>query len=229
MANFYKKLEETLKTPLSTLGATNPQQLSAMISSNLRNPVGADPNKLKFMFGSEDDFMARYQNFEQLYKAALQEELQSTALSASRKRMIQGAMDAPVINLNLVGNYKARQSLISHLNSEVLPLEGLIKNFGAPGVGMPSSNLFRGAARYMTDMLGGGGHPVLSLINSLTFNIDPTKAGIEAFGYGKSNLPSAAALRASSEMSQRISRGPAGRWYIRFFKSHCRCRWGKKT
>jgi len=54
------------------------------------------------------------------------------------------------------------------------------------------------------------GHPILSLINSLTFNIDPTKAGAEAFGYGKSNLPSAAALQASASMSQRISRGTTG-------------------
>lgn len=155
MASFFNKLEDKLAVPLSGFGMTNPQQVSASISRNLRNPIGSDPAKINFLFGSQDDFMSKYRNFEELYKRTLQEELQSTVLSASRKKMIQGAMDAPVINLNLISNFQKRQSLINHLGSEILPMEGLIKNFGAPGVGLPSANLFRAAARYATDMAGG--------------------------------------------------------------------------
>lgn len=156
------------------------------------------------VFGSEAEFMKRYQNFNNVYKMSLAKELDSTAISAGQRRMIQAAMDSPVINLNLIRNVKERQNLVSMLRNNVLDIESMIKNFGAPGLGLPSSNLYRGAARYLVDQ-GSSNHPILSLINSLTFNIDKTKTGVAAFDIGKSNLPSFSALKNATEQSKRIT------------------------
>lgn len=211
MASIFDKLTETLKTPLSAFGVSGVDQISARISQNLKNPIGSPgtTNALNRVFGSEDEFMKRYENFNNVYKMSLAKELDSTAISAGQRRMIQSAMDAPVINLNLIRNVKERQNLVSMLRNNVIDMESMITNFGVPGLGLPSSNLYRGAARYLVDQKTGQ-HPLLSLVNSLTFNIDKTKTGAAAFDIGKSNLPSFSALKNSFEKSKQLSSSGGG-------------------
>lgn len=209
MANFFDRLANTLKLPLSGFGINDPKQVSAAISQNLNNPIGGPSNaaSLGRVFGSEADFMSRYQNFQDLYRIALNKELESTAISGGQRRMIQAAMQGPSINLNLIRDLKQRNNLTSMLRNNVLGIQNMVQNFGAPGLGLPSSNLYRGAARYLVDQRSTSNHPVLSLINSVTFNIDPTKVGAEAFGIGKSNLPSFSALKNAFDQSKRITSG----------------------
>lgn len=204
MANLFDKLTSSLVTPLSTFGVSGVDQVAARISQNLRNPVSAGAN-LQRVFGSADEFMARYENFNSVYKMALTKELESTAITTAQKRMIQTAIDSPVINLNLVRDMKQRQNLISMLRNNVIDFDSLIKNFGAPGLGLPSSNLYREAAKYLVDQRSGSNHPILTLINGLTLNINSKAAGIDAIDFGKSNLPSVDALRNAYNQSQKLS------------------------
>lgn len=209
MANLFDKLSSALQTPLSGFGISGVGQVSARIAANLKSPIGSASTmgNVTRIYGSENEFLKQYQNFNNLYKRALSKELDSTAISAGQRRMIQAAMEAPVINLNLIRNVKERQNLVSMLRNNVLDIESMVKNFGAPGLGLPSSNLYRTAARYLVDQKSGSNHPVLSLINSLTFNIDKTKAGAQAFDVGKSNLPSFSALQNAFEQSKSITSG----------------------
>lgn len=207
MSNFFENLSKTLTIPLAGFGDRTASQVSARIAQNLRSPLGSQaPGTIERVFGSEDEFMKRYQNFNNLYKVALKKELESTAISTGQKRMINAAMDAPVINLNLIRNVRERQNLVSMLRNNVVDVENLISNFGAPGIGLPSSNRYRGAARYLIDQRKSN-HPLLALVNSFTFNIDPTKEGAEAFGIGRSNLPSFSALKSAAERSKQMSSG----------------------
>jgi hypothetical protein len=203
--NLFNQLSKSLTIPLSGFGISA-ENVSAHISRNLKNPIGHSSSQkaLTRLYGSEQEFMANYQNFEQAYKISLAKELDSTAIGASQRRMIQAAIDAPVVNLNLIRNVSERNNLKDLLRTNVLNLEGLVKNFGAPGIPLPSSNLFRASSRYLVDQRGGAVHPAVSLINSLTMNINPEKAGIDAFSFGVSNLPSSSALSQSFETSRRL-------------------------
>lgn len=204
--NLFEHLSKQLTVPLSGFGISA-ENVSAQISRNLKNPVGSTLARTNQVFGSEEEFMARYQNFEQLYKRSLAKELDSTALGAAQRRMIQAAIDAPVINLNLIQNTRERQQLLAVLRNDIISAEGLIKNFGAPGVGMPSSNLFRESFKYLVDQRKGKEHPALALLNSFTINVDPNKTGAEAFSYGATNLPSAASLSNMVLQSKELSAG----------------------
>lgn len=204
MATFYDRLVKSLKTPLGGLGISD---ISGQIARNLKQPIGTEANKVLNVFGSEAEFMSEYQNFEGVYKNALRKELQSTAISTGQKRMIEAAMDSPVINLNLIRNYEQRQALVGILRQRVVPMKAVIENFGAPGIGLPSSNLYRAAAKYSVDQRNSMNHPAINLMNSLTMNIDPNKRGLEAFGFGVSNLPSVASLKQAKQISESISKG----------------------
>lgn len=207
--NIFDKLAQSLTLPLSGFGITN---VSQSIANNLQNPIGkarsSSLNRLTETFGNADKFMAEYQNFEALYKQALRKELDSTALSASQRQMIKAAVDAPVINLNLIRNVTERRNLVNMFRSNVVNVEGLLKNFGAPGIPLQSSNLYRASSRYLIDRSNAtNNHPVLTFLNSLTFNIDPKKSGLEAFSFGVTNLPSVSALRSADKLSTQISAG----------------------
>ena len=158
------------------------------------------------VFGSSEEFISEYQNFEELYKRALRQELQSTAISAGQRRMISAAIGAPVINLNLIRNVKERQNLVNHLNSRVMPMEAVVKSLGSPSAAMPSANLYRSSSRYLVDQRSDNIHPALVFMNSLTFNTDPTKSGASAIKFGVSNLPSVKALKNSQQMAERIAK-----------------------
>lgn len=150
-----QRLSSDLQTPLSGFGI-EAGQISAAISQNLKNPIGsaATMRSVGRIFGSADEFMSEYQNFENLYKLALKKELSSTALSAGQREMVKAAINAPIINLNLIKDFKERTMLQGILDRDILKVEALIKNFGAPGIAMPSANLFRSAARFLVDQSG---------------------------------------------------------------------------
>ena len=205
MSNLFDKLVGALEKPLAGFGIMDSAARVAQISKNLSEPIGRNSESLKRVYGSEQDFMKKYENFHNVYKRALTKELDSTAITTAQRRMIQSAIDAPAINLNLIRNVKERQSLVSMLRNQVLDVDAMVKNFGAPGVALPSSNLYRASAKYMVDSRSSSNHPVLSLINSLTFNIDPTKSGVEAFGFGRSNLPSYNALKNAFGQSKNMT------------------------
>jgi hypothetical protein len=77
---------------------------------------------------------------------------------------------------------------------DLLNIEGLLNQVGAPSIPLPSSNLITEAGRYGVDTRGAN-HYAADLINSLTISIDPTKEGARAFGFGTSGLPSSTTLQ----------------------------------
>lgn len=202
MKNLLETFKSKLKTPLMGLGYGE-EQIAALVTKNIKQPMTAA--RASRMYGGADEFMSKYANFENLYLKALDEELLSTHISAGQRRMLAAAKGSPSINLNLISNYNTRKSLVSQLKGTgLLNVEGLIKNFGAPGVPLPSSNIYRASGRYMVDFRDTTRHPILSLVNSLTFNIDPKKGGADAFSFGVSNLPSSSALKSMYENGRNV-------------------------
>lgn len=146
----YNRLVNALKHPLSGLGATNTSQVAAKIAQNVKNPVGSDPRVVGSVFGTADEFMASYKNFEDMYKIFLTKELESNLISPSQRRLLQSAANSPNINLGLIKNLQHRKQLQAAFDN-AFNMQGVIENFGAPGVPLPSSNLFRAAGRYLVD------------------------------------------------------------------------------
>jgi hypothetical protein len=150
MKNPYNRLVESLRVPLKGFGIQTDKEIAAQIAKNIKNPVGSDPRVVAGVFGTADEFMSEYENFEKLYRGFLQEEIQSRMISSDQRRVIQSAMDAPKIDLSLIKNLKNRKALNAAFGS-AFDIQGIVENFGAPGMPMPSSNLFRAAGRYLVD------------------------------------------------------------------------------
>lgn len=129
--NPIEKLSRLLKTPLSGFGK-NASEVSASIVKNLKNPIGSDMGLVNKVVGSETEFLSQYQNFEEVYKKFLKQELQSTLISSGERRQIQAAIDSPVINLRLIRNFQNRKQLTNMFRNDVLKLESAINYFRCP-------------------------------------------------------------------------------------------------
>jgi hypothetical protein len=209
MASFYKDFLDKIATPLSGFGIAS-TDIPNQIMKNLLEPLGSGPmgaQKVSALFGSPDEYFKKYENFEQLYRIALQKEEQSTIITPSQRSSLRGARDAPNIDLTLIKNRREQQRLLQIYYTEILPVESIIRQAGAPGLPLHSSNQYRIASSYLVDMEQGKHHPLLAVVGRTTFNIDPTQSGPAAFGAGISSIPSTASLRSMVENSSKMSSG----------------------
>lgn len=125
-------------------------------------------------FGSTEDQLTRYRNFDSAYRRAVRDELDMGLANASKKGLLEGALNPnSTIDLSLISNLKVREQLRIQFHSDVLRIEQLVRNAGVPGVQLPSTNaLGRRSAMYSTTTAGGYS-PVLDLLENATFSIDP--------------------------------------------------------
>lgn len=125
-----QEYRNNLRKPLSGFGDTNDVAVSARIARNINNPI--TNREVEKLYGSADDFLERYRNFEGVYKNFLKREFEG-AQTVGRKRALEAAQISPVININLLRDYKNKQALNSMLrDTNLLNIGGMIQTFGAP-------------------------------------------------------------------------------------------------
>lgn len=139
------------------------------------------------VFGTADQFMDRYKNFESAYRKALDTGLDPVRASRANVDFLKsgGKIDLSILEKNV------RQNLESMYRDQVLQLPTVLKKYGLPNVELPSGNLYRRLFRYEVDTARNGSgsmHPAMALLNRVMFNVDPNKQGIDAFNIGISNL-----------------------------------------
>jgi hypothetical protein len=173
------------------------------ISKNLTTPIKTSSSRFTQIFGSAEQQLSTYSEFDASYRQAIQKELQSgVGITKLRKRQLQAALKPHSnINLNLISSYADREELVTMFNRDVLQTGNLITNFGLPGFHLQSQNPFRETGQYLISTEGDYS-PVGEILQGSTFQIDPrAKLGVtvrsaaESFRIGMSNLPSAASIK----------------------------------
>ena len=141
-----------------------------------------DKTVLDRVYGTSDEFLSRYEGFQQRYLRALETELDPRAASRANLEILrsQGKIDLSV--LNKTARDQLRQSYIN----DILRLPHLMQEVGLPNINLPSANLYRQLFRYQVDT--SSRNPAGMLLNSILLNVNPERVGLEAFNVGTSNI-----------------------------------------
>jgi hypothetical protein len=165
---------------------------------NLAGPLTKNTEGLESIYGSVDDQLATYARFEENYRLAIQRELSNTSgLSVLRRRQLQSALDPKSsIDLNLINSLTERRTVLDTLMNDVIKPQAMIRNFGLPGIYLPSSNPNRLTAKLAVSTEAGY-EPILDILQQATFSIDPRKevGALRSFRISTTSLPSLAELR----------------------------------
>ncbi len=197
MANLFDLHARGLLKPLMSarhlnLNITNEADVGALIGRNMDRPVAAG-TALTNIWGTPDEFLSSYKNFNNVYQQMIDQELSSKGISEVKRRMLMVHKNTPSINVNIL-SYKNQQALKEmFMGTDLLNRDGLFSQFGAPGFLYPSDNQYRLGGKMLTDK-SRGAHPFLNLLDTLNFNIDPYSTNISGISVGFSNLPSFEAL-----------------------------------
>lgn len=153
-----------------------------------------DQTVLNNVYGTSDEFMARYEGFQKNYLRALENELDPRAAGRANLEILrsQGKIDLTI--LNKTAKERLRQTYIN----DILRLPQLMKEAGLPNINLPSANLYRQLFRYQVDT--NLPNPAAMLLNSVLLNVNPDKVGLEAFNVGMGNI---AGLRTVKQGSQK--------------------------
>jgi hypothetical protein len=194
------------------LGSDTRARTIDAIGRNLEAPLTASHQGYRSVFGSVDDQLLAYSEFEREFRLAIGKELrEGINQTAARKAVLEAALseDAP-INLQLISSTKARDQLREIFNTRVLKTRELITNVGLPGLYTPSTNPARVTSRYIASTAEGY-EPMLDILQGATFSIDPNAAvgknttPSQSFRIGMSNLPATKTLRANVERGGRLT------------------------
>ena len=164
------------------------------------SPISAED--IKSVYGEPSEFLANYRNFEENYFRLLSDP--SNRRQFARVRDIDIERRSGIINLSHL-NYENQQILKEQFTTTVLRTEDLFSKVGLPGLEFPSGNMFSSSLlKYDigTEAIGTAGdtNPVAVLLNRMFFNVDPTKMGMDAFNFGKSNMLSSQSLERIAAM-----------------------------
>jgi len=153
-----------------------------------------DKAVLDKVYGTSDEFIARYEGFQKNYLRVLETELDPRAAGRANLEILrsQGKIDLTI--LNKTAKERLRQTYIN----DILRLPQLMKEAGLPNINLPSANLYRQLFRYQVDT--SSGNPAAMLLNSVLLNVNPDKVGLEAFNVGMGNI---AGLRTVKQGSQK--------------------------
>jgi len=194
------------------LGSDTRARTIDAIGRNLEAPLTASHQGYRSVFGSVDDQLLAYSEFEREFRLAIGKELrEGINQTAARKAVLEAALseDAP-INLQLISSTKARDQLREIFNTRVLKTRELITNVGLPGLYTPSTNPARVTSRYIASTAEGY-EPMLDILQGATFSIDPNAAvgknttPSQSFRIGMSNLPATKTLRANVARGGRLT------------------------
>lgn len=182
------------------------------IGRNLEAPLTASHQGYRSVFGSVDDQLLAYSEFEREYRLAIGKEIaEGLKPTEARQAILKAALseDAP-INLQLISSQEAVDRLREIFNTKVLKTRELITNVGLPGLYTPSSNRSRVTSRYIASTAEGY-EPMLDILQSATFSIDPNAAvgknttPSQSFRIGMTNLPPTKTLRGNAARGGRLT------------------------
>ena len=141
-----------------------------------------DQTVLDKVYGTSDDFITRYEGFQQKYLRALETELDPRAASRANLEILrsQGKIDLTVLNKT------AREQLRQTYINDILRLPQIMQEAGLPNINLPSANLYRQLFRYQVDT--SSRNPAGMLLNSVLLNVNPEKVGLDAFNVGMGNI-----------------------------------------
>jgi hypothetical protein len=147
------------------------------VSSGIINKTVLDK-----VYGTSDEFLSRYEGFQQRYLRALETELDPRAASRANLEILrsQGKIDLSVLNKT------TRDQLRQEYINDILRLPHILKEAGLPNINLPSANLYRQLFRYQVDT--SSGNPGGMLLNSILLNVNPERIGLEAFNVGTANI-----------------------------------------
>jgi hypothetical protein len=134
------------------------------------------------VYGTSDEFLTRYEGFQQRYLRMLETELDPRAAGRANLEILksQGKIDLSVLNKTV------RDQMRQEYINDILRLPRILKEAGLPNINLPSANLYRQLFRYQVDT--SSGNPGAMLLNSILLNVNPEKVGLEAFNVGTSNI-----------------------------------------
>jgi len=164
------------KRIVESLSAVLPAGRSPSVSGKISSA------QISSIYGSSEEFLKNYESFQKRYTAAL-----SSSVDPSRARNVDLSMlrRGQKIDLSVL-TMEARKRLEKDYMDNVLRLPKLLKELGLPDVSLPSANLYRELFRYQVDT--SDNHSASVLLNRTLLNINPDKAGMDAFNVGVSNL-----------------------------------------
>ena len=141
-----------------------------------------DDKVLKDVYGTADEFISRYEGFQQKYLKALETQLDPRAASRANLEILrsQGKIDLTVLNKT------AREELRQTYINDILRLPQIFQEAGLPNINLPSANLYRQLFRYQVDT--SSRNPAGMLLNSILLNVNPEKVGLSAFSVGTENI-----------------------------------------
>jgi hypothetical protein len=154
------------------------------------------------VLGSQDEFLARYQEFEDEYYRVLSDPKNRRIGAAVRDLDIEKASGQ--IRLNYL-NIQAQKELQRIYTERVMRLPELFGAAGVPGIDFPSQNFYSRALLQFD--VGEGDHPGIALLRRTFFNVDKTKIGLDALSTGLTMLSS----RALQNISENINFDPQGK------------------
>jgi hypothetical protein len=146
---------------------------------------------LESIYGTSEDFLGRYRNFEQRAFQMMQDS----------KNLAYGAEVPNVDLMQKMGkldlsmfNYQAKNSLQEFFNINVLQIEALMSKAGIPGMEFPSGNLYSSLMKFDVSQVDNENHAAVAFFNRTFFNVNPNKEGALAFNFGVSNMFTSEAL-----------------------------------
>jgi hypothetical protein len=149
MANLFDLHSRGLLRPLMgakhlNLNITNEADVGALIGRNMDRPVAAG-TALTNIWGTPDQFLSNYRNFNEVYQQMIDQELSSRGISEVKRRMLQVHKHAPSINVNILSykNQQALKEMFRGSDAGLLNMDGLFSQFGAPGFLYPSDNAYK--------------------------------------------------------------------------------------
>ena len=145
------------------------------------------------VYGNSDDFIKRYEGFQQRYLRALETELDPRAASRANLEILrsQGKIDLSILNKT------ARDQLRQTYINDILRLPQIMQEVGLPNINLPSANLYRQLFRYQIDT--SSNNPAAMMLNSVLLNVNPEKVGLEAFNVGMGNIAGLRTVKQSSK------------------------------
>lgn len=164
------------------------------------------------VFGTADEFLTRYENFQSLYRRALDTGLDTSKAAGVDIEFLRAGGK---IDLSILRKDVARE-LEQKFRDDVLRLGNLFGGRGIPNIELPSANLYRRLFRYEVDTsrsASGAMHPLMAVLNRTLFNVNPDAMGLDAFNVGVSNLMGLQQLRqvAGQDVSSLLGGvGPTG-------------------
>lgn len=102
--------------------------LEDAITRNLHQPI--DAGVIRSIYGSSEEQLSRYADFDLAYRRAVRDELTSgVGINAARRAQLRNALNPnSEINLGLISSVRARRELQATFNIDVLKVGDLIKN-----------------------------------------------------------------------------------------------------